>query len=296
MDERDLRHISFEGTNPLPRHRPRSHPASADPLTPHSIAAGRDTDAALARWILTRAGLDGNAYRAESLRRRIPACLRALKVRSEDEARRRIADRPALLPVAVDTLLIGVTEFFRDPDVFETLRRHVLPALAACRPLRVWSAGCASGAELYTVAGLLADAGLLDGALLLGTDCRADAIREARDGTVSAPPNSIPSEALLRNHFVALSPGRWQPANRIRERIQWRLGDVLRGAEPGPWHLILWRNVAIYLDPGPAAEVCDRVSAELAAGGFLVLGKAERPAGLPDMLPAGRCIYRKCGA
>ena len=93
-----------------------------------------------------------------------------LKVRSTEEAREVLENRPALLPAAVDSLLIGVTEFFRDSLVFEGMRAEVLPNLAIRRgPLRICSAGCSTGEELYSVAILLAEGGLLARSFLLGT-------------------------------------------------------------------------------------------------------------------------------
>ncbi len=111
------------------------------------------------------------------------ACGRCKSARSE-EGRALLENRPDLLPAAVGSLLIGVTEFFRDPAVFEAVRARVVPELAARGrgPLRIWSAGCSSGEELYSLAILLAEAGLLAGSFLLGTDCRIEAVRQARSG------------------------------------------------------------------------------------------------------------------
>ena len=117
----------------------------------------------LAAWILQRTGLDCSVYRPAPLNRRIPACLRALRAGSTAEARVLLARFPELLPRTLDTLLIGVTGFARDAAVFDALARIALPSLRA-RPddLRVWSAGCADGSELYSAAILLAEAGLLE--------------------------------------------------------------------------------------------------------------------------------------
>src|SRR5690606_38568523 len=106
-------------------------------------------------------------YRSRPLERRLGACLRSLRVGSEDEAKALIAARPELLNRILSTLLIGVTEFFRDPLVFASLREIVVPELGRRTSApRVLSVGCANGAELYSVAILLAEAGLLEGAAL----------------------------------------------------------------------------------------------------------------------------------
>src|SRR4051812_36303233 len=120
----------------------------ADPLPPDSES--------LFRWLFARAGLNFRHYKPETLTRRLPACLRAVRATSAAQARAVLRRNPDLVGPALDALLIGVTSFFRDEGVFDALRRRVLPdvvrrwrAGGCVRPLRVWSVGCSSGAELY---------------------------------------------------------------------------------------------------------------------------------------------------
>lgn len=305
-EDPNLRHICFDGASARPVRPPRAVGATARILRPAGMAvhqpfaeprAGASPDVDLARWMLRRAGLDPFAYRAESLRRRVPACLRALKVRSEHEARQRIAEHPERIVAAVSSLLIGVTSFFRDRDVFDALRSSVLPTLAlGPGPLRAWSAGCATGNELYSFAALLAAAGLLDGATLLGTDCRPDAIGKAAHGVFPAAVLRDGGEPVLESGFEPAGDTGLRPIARWRRGIRWKVADVLKAAEPGPWDVIFWRNTAIYLEPVPIALVYTRLVAELSAGGFLVVGKAERPPASAGLAPVSRCIYQKRGA
>src|SRR5207248_1961585 len=110
---------------------------------------------------------------------------------------------PALVHVAIGTLVIGVTSFFRDAAVFKHLAEHVLPALPRANP-RIWSAGCSDGGELYSVAMLMAELGLLEGAVLLGSDCRPPAVACAREGRYDlAAVRDVPSccaERYLEPH------------------------------------------------------------------------------------------------
>ena len=177
----DLRHVVFEGKRgPEPRRALRQH-APHDAGHRHAPLLTSHPAHDFLRWIIGRAGLDINVYRRQPLLRRVPACLRTLNVGSTEEARERLETRPDLLPAAISALLIGVTEFFREPAVFESVRTEVLPRLVGKRrPLRVWSGACSTGEELYSLAILLAEAGLLRRSFLLGTDCRTDAIARAR--------------------------------------------------------------------------------------------------------------------
>jgi chemotaxis methyl-accepting protein methylase len=251
-------------------------------------------------WLLGAAGLDPGTYREETLRRRLPACLRAVRADGVIEARRRLTADPSLVPAAVGTLLIGVTSFFRDEQVFADLARAVVPALrrGAGHP-RVWSAGCSEGQELYSVAMLLDEAGLLRGATLLGTDCRSRAVAAAREGRYPQDGRALRDlpPARRRKYIEAdQNDQQHRVCRALRGAIQWRSGDVTRVVEPGGWDLILCRHVAMYLRPEVAARLWLALEAALRPGGFLVLGKAERPVGPARLTCVAPCIYRRSGA
>ena len=187
----DLSHVCFAG-RPAAATGQIARPAGCKSPAPSPTPLRADEPAhGFVGWVLDRSGLDASVYRHRPLLRRLPSCLRTLQVRSVAEGRALLENRPDLLPAAVGSLLIGVTEFFRDPAVFEAVRARVVPELAACRrgPLRICSAGCSSGEELYSLAILLAEAGVLAGSFLLGTDCRIEAVRQASAGVYNAAPS-----------------------------------------------------------------------------------------------------------
>jgi chemotaxis methyl-accepting protein methylase len=234
--------------------------------------------------------LDLSKYRLAPLSRRIPACLRALKASSLPRALAAIEADASLLRTAMNTLLIGVTEFFRDPPVFDFLRERALPALAD-RSARVWSVGCSSGAELYSVAMLLQSRRALEGSQLLGTDYRPAAINAARAGAYSDEAvAALPAEILSSN--FSQQKESWLVDPTLRNATQWRVSDVFTDPAPGTWDMILCRNVAIYLDSAASAVLWQKLFDALNAGGFLVVGRADRPRihGLERMAP---CVYRK---
>jgi chemotaxis protein methyltransferase CheR len=243
------------------------------------------------RWLFDRAGLDEQQYREETLERRLPACLRALHAGSLSEARYLIERHPALLLKAMDAMILGVTGFFRDRPVFNALREQVLPTLGRPR-VRVWSAGCSDGAELYSVAMLLDERGLLHRSHLLGTDCRPTAVRRAAAGSYSGTTLGSVSRDLLDRYFVLRSDQTWRVIPALRAATHWRAGDILRHVEQGPWDIILCRNVAMYLRQESAVRLWERLHDALRPGGVLVLGRAERPGGgrLNHVLP---CVYRR---
>jgi chemotaxis methyl-accepting protein methylase len=262
-----------------PTERPAAEPA----------VAARPEDDAFLLWLLGKAGLDPAQYRLETLRRRLPAVLRGVRAGSSGEARSLVQRDLSLLPVALSAAIIGVTSFFREPDVFDVLRAK-LAALA--RPVRVWSLGCSDGAELFSVAILLDELGRLDGSELLGTDCRSEAIAAARDGFFHAHALNDVS-AVRRCSYLDLYPGKWRVTNRLRQATTWRLGNALAYVEPGLWDVILCRNLAIYLRDDAIAALWRRLTTALRPGGVLVAGKADRPSDGTRLASIGPCVYRR---
>ncbi|BET65115.1 hypothetical protein ASA1KI_00330 [Opitutales bacterium ASA1] len=284
-------HLSFTGVPSPSRSLHHSTPRTESPWSPSSTVSLDP----FVGWLLAHAGLDATCYRASALARRLPACLRALRTTSTAQARLRLERDPTLVPQAIDALLLGVTEFFRDPAVFTALRERVLPlvrTLALDQPIRIWSAACSNGAELYSVALLLAEAGLLDRVRLLGTDCRASAIRQARDGVYPLAAIRDVDRARFPG-LVSVDGAHVRIAGPLRERVDWEVRDVLRTPTAGTWDLVLWRNMAIYLEPTAAREAWARMTDALVVGGFLVTGKAESPPAGETWLRTGPCIHRK---
>ncbi len=173
------------------------------------------------------------------------------------------------------SVAVSVSRLFRDPEQFELLERELLPPLVAERPrLRVWSAGCADGAELYSVAIVLERLRALERALLVGSDLLAEnlaAARRAVYGDVEIPED-------------------------IRSRVRWERRDLVHeGAPPGRWDVVLCRNVAIYLTRDARDRLHATLAGALAPGGVLLVGRSEwvpRAASLA-LEPVAPRAYRK---
>jgi chemotaxis methyl-accepting protein methylase len=253
-----------------------------------------DDEESFIRSLFACAGLNADAYRHESLRRRLKACLRAVRATSVLDARRQLAQNPSLVHIAMNALVIGVSSFFRDAAVYDQLAINVLPSLfRSGRPPRVWSVGCSEGQELYSVAILLAELNLLDGCYLLGTDCRSEAIQRAREGYYEAAALKSVPPAWASKYFVMHDQGRLRVAPGLRTAVQWRRADVTRVQEPGVWDLILCRNMAMYLRPEASGKLWELFERALRPGGYLVMGKAERPANARRLSPVGPCLFRR---
>jgi chemotaxis protein methyltransferase CheR len=205
------------------------------------------------------------------------------------------AERPDGGPLLDDLLgevTVGETYFFREPGQFDFLRATVIPDLLRRRndgsPLRVWSAGCATGEEPYSLAILLDQEGLGGRARILATDiCRA-AISKAHDGAYGKWSLRASDDAFIARYF-ARQKDRFQLDPRICERVSFRYLNLAFDSYPSfaldVWgmDLIFCRNVLIYLDEPTVATVAQCLLSTLAEGGWLIMGPSDPP--LSDLAP-----------
>lgn len=181
----------------------------------------------------------------------------------------------------------GESYFFRDPAQIDLLAAKLLPELIARRAdqrtLRIWSAGCASGEEAYTLAMLVLElAPRLEGwqVLILGTDINHEALQKARRGLYREWSFRALDAQRKQRYFEPLGD-QWQIAPRLRDRVDFRHLDLVRSPFPEPasdlaeFDLILCRNVFIYLDAHAVGGITAKFSQALADGGYLVTGHSE---------------------
>jgi chemotaxis protein methyltransferase CheR len=143
---------------------------------------------------------------------------------------------------------------------------------------------------LYSLAILLYESGLRD-VQMLGTDCRSEAIRSAQQG-------EFPLAALekldgsWRKHFVCCGE-QVRIADCLRTDMNWKRADLLKGAEAGPWDVVLWRNMAIYLRPEIVETIWQAIIDQLAANAFVISGKADHLPRNMKLEKVSTGIYRK---
>lgn len=288
----DLAHVSFCGVQPKPAlshpSRPRAFHRRASVRRPLSVTAQHP----LATWLLSQAGLDPAAYRTDFATRRIPACLRQLRTASPALAQEKISRHPALLGVALNSILIGVTGFFRDAALFERLRAEVLPSLLARHArVRVYGAGVSTGEELYSLAILFDELEALDRVDILGVDCRPHAVAQAMAGTYAT--EALTAVSDRRREACFLEGDGWAVVAPRLRRVVWRQADLMRFEDPVRRHLIFCRNVAIYLSPEAATKVWTRLCLQLEPDGYLVTGRGEQPPASLPLKRLGLSLYRR---
>jgi len=200
------------------------------------------------------------------------------------------AARRALTQEIVEALLNNETYFFRDKPTFDQLPAQILPEIAkrraSSRRLSIWSAGCSSGQEVYSLAMLIAEASerwrgwTID---ILGTDISSCAIDAARSGvyTQFEVQRGLGVDLMLR--YFDETPDGWKIRDHARTITRFQRHNVL--AEPPvsrQFDLILCRNVLLYFDRETRARAFKRLASGLASDGFLMLGAGETVVGQTD--------------
>jgi chemotaxis protein methyltransferase CheR len=187
----------------------------------------------------------------------------------------------------LDEVTIPETHFFRNPPQMEALRRRLLPelmrrAVARGRRLTVWSAGCSTGEEPYSLAMLASEvaAGLpaAPEVRIVATDLSSQAVAATRRARYQGRSLALADPAALQRWFRPLADGSYEVVDEIREQVEARLHNLVTDDppfEPGEVDLVVCRNVTIYFSRDTMRELVGRFHSALGAGGYLVVGHAE---------------------
>jgi chemotaxis protein methyltransferase CheR len=236
-----------------------------------------------------RTGQRISAARAWRIDAAMRPLLRELELATVDDVMLRIArgDEPLATRV-IEALLNNETSFFRDFAMFDLLDKQILPGLAETRRdlrrLRIWSAGCATGQEAYSLAMLLCDGGRRwDGWTIdiLATDISTSAVARARSGryTQFEIQRGLPVRTMLT--CFQQEGEDWLIDSALKPMVRFGAHNLLDAA-PGRFDLILCRNVLMYFQPATRALVFDRLASALLPGGLLMLGAGETVIGQTD--------------
>ncbi|HJU90082.1 MAG TPA: protein-glutamate O-methyltransferase CheR [Gemmatimonadaceae bacterium] len=239
--------------------------------------------AALTAKISRDRGFGCASYKERCLRRRIAVRMRARNVHTYEEYACLLDADVQEYELLLDALTINVTKFFRNWESFAALERIVVPALWARREeqLRIWSAGCASGEEAYSLAILLHRHAALVGELrrlsrvkIVATDIDKASLELAERGEYGEPSFADTPLDIRRAYFSSKTP--YRVHDEVRQLVRFQHRDLLNEPPPGQeLHLIACRNVIIYFDRDSQEALFSRFRDALAPGGVLVLGKVE---------------------
>jgi chemotaxis protein methyltransferase CheR len=237
---------------------------------------------ALADRILADTGFDIRQYKERPLKRRLAVRMRACQVPTYPEYAARLQLDPSEYPPLWDALTINVTGFYRNPETYAAVQDKVFPVLVsearAQGTLQIWSAGCSSGEEPYSIAILWKEycASHPNGCAvrIVATDIDAASLRKATAGIYGRASFSELPPALLERYFAPAGEDfRLDPA--IMAMVEFRRAELM---EPAPFRdvdLLFCRNALIYFSRAAQETVFGHFAAALRPQGFMVLGKVE---------------------
>ncbi len=234
------------------------------------------------RLLRNTSGIDFSRYKQSTLRRRIARRMVLMKTASVSEYLELLREKPSELRDLYEDVLIGVTKFFRDSEVFATLKSEIIPNLLRNRPeqqyLRIWVAGCATGEEVYSIAITVLEAlgtrSMQTPIQIFGTDVSERSIEKAR---LAIYPDTIAADVSadrLRRFFTKHESG-YQVSKRIRELCVFSKHNLMKDPPFSRLDLISCRNVLIYLGAPAQKAIVAAFHYALNEGGMLLLGQSE---------------------
>ena len=237
---------------------------------------------ALLRYMRDTRGFDFTGYKRTSLMRRVRHRMDRVGCESFEEYLDLLQASSDEFAFLFNTILINVTAFFRDPEAWQYIRDKVIPMLLAQRApgdlIRVWSAGCASGQEAYTLAMLLAEAlspeDFRQRVKIYATDVDEVALAEARTASFEARDVESVAPALLEKYFERLGD-KYVFRKDLRRAVIFGRNDLVRDAPISRVDLLVCRNTLMYLNADTQRKVLARLHFALAPQGVLFLGHAE---------------------
>ena len=264
--------------------------------------ANRDLEVLL-DYLRRSRGFDFTGYKRTSLSRRIERRIQDVGADGYLGYLDHLEVDPDEFTQLFNTILLNVTSFFRDPPAWDYLRAEILPRLVAEKdddePFRIWSAGCASGEEAYTLAMVAAEAlgpeAVRERVKIYATDVDEDALSQARQARYTAKQvEGVPPE-LLERHFERNGDG-YVFSKELRRSVIFGRHDLIQDAPISRIDLLVCRNTLMYLNSETQSHVLARFSFALREGGCLMLGKAEMLLTHSDLftsLDLKRRVFRK---
>jgi two-component system CheB/CheR fusion protein len=257
-------------------------------------------------FVQSRHGTDLSKYRRSCLARRVSLRMTSVGCGSLEDYMEYLGQHPEEVNHLLDVITIHVTDFFRDRDVFDALSNLVFPEiigeklLNGINVIRIWSAGCSTGEETYSIAIMLLELlrrEELDIKIrIFGTDISAEACEYARRGVYAdRKAGGIPGHLLKR--YFTVDGSSCEISRDIKRHIKFRVHDLFLKPPFTMLDLVVCRNVLIHFNQEARSAVLGNFNSVMNQGGILVLGKSEAMTGpessMFELIDARNKIYQK---
>ncbi|MDQ7948101.1 MAG: protein-glutamate O-methyltransferase CheR [Pedobacter sp.] len=226
-------------------------------------------------------GFDFSDYAQASLKRRVSRVMQLKRI-SFPELSSQLINDPHYFDYFLSQLTVNTTEMFRDPSFFKVLKEKVIPYLNSYQHIKVWSSGCSSGEELYSLAILFKEAGLYARSFFYGTDINQEVLQKAKDGIYDLArmkqysENFIESDSQtsLSNYYTAKYDAA-SISRKLKKNVLFSTHNLVSDGPFNEFQLIACRNVLIYFNTQLQSRAIELFYNSLANFGFLCLGTKE---------------------
>lgn len=235
--------------------------------------------------LFERSALDISNYKDKCIKRRIAVRVRANGCKTAEEYVDLLKRKTSELESLLKTLTINVTQFFRNPPAFDKIREDVFPLIFKNKvgeegsTLKIWSVGCSSGEEPYTLAMMLNEYFNKElkrfSVSIVATDFDAEVIAKAREGIYPEKSLDEVPDHLKEKYFTPSEGGNFSITPQIKSMVTFRRRNILQDELYEKQDLIICRNMLIYFSREQQGTILDKLTKSLAMDGFLILGKAE---------------------
>ena len=258
---------------------------------PNTSAITDEQQETIINDVLELYGYDFNGYSRASLKRRLNRLYSLDKQVSFAEFRYKINNDPIYFKRFVEQITVNVTEMFRDPSFYRTLRDKVLPSLGTYPFIRIWLAGCSTGEEAYSIAIVLQELNLLKKALIYATDINPTVLEKAAQGMFPLSQMKQYSENYIESggirDFSSYYSANYSLAkfnSELKDKMIFSTHNLVSDHSFNEFQLILCRNVLIYFDRDLQYKVLQLFDGSLEKLGYLALGTKETT----DFSPIGK--------
>lgn len=247
--------------------------------------------------IQTLTGIDLNAYKYQ-IHRRIHMLMQRWGAKTYEEYYKTIAENPDKLREFLDYLTINVTEFFRNANRWWELRDKIIPNMfkeLGHQRLKLWSAGCSSGAEPYSLAILALETKIATPAPVLAVDIDKGILAKAAEGIYSKKLIASAPKEWIPRYFDEVDKDNVQVKKIVKDKVKFRHMNLIKDNFESGFDIILCRNVVIYFGTDTKSALYRKFFNALRPGGFLVTGATEQIFDYKDIgfESAGPFLYRR---
>ncbi len=227
--------------------------------------------------VKTTLGLDLSGYKPERMKRRIEMLVRKYQCRSYKEYYDMIMKDQKKKDEFLDKLTINVTEFFRNPEKWEELKKSFLPELLreSGSKFKAWSAGCSSGEEPYTLAMILEELRAPAGVKVIATDIDIGVLTKAQVGEYDERSMVSTDKSYIEKYFI-VRDGKFIVKPNVKSRVIFKRHNLLQDPFDTGYDMIMCRNVVIYFEMEAKEQLYRRFAESLRSGGILFIGNTER--------------------